>query len=276
MSIADAVVAFIEQERQGHGQPLVVALQGAQGCGKSYTAAYVHKHFTARGVHVAVLSLDDLYLPHEELVAVGHANPRNPLLQGRGQPGTHDIALGTRILHSLREQKQGEIELPVYDKSAHRGLGDRAHEVVKVSPPIDVVIFEGWCLGFSPVPDAELAARVAAAGISHDVDIMRPINEKLREWERQWYPLIDAYVKLIPTGGGHSRWDIVHTWRLQAEHAMKAKNGGNGMSDEAVHAFVERYIPTYRLYGESVGAWPGHTLCLSIEADRRLIDIRKL
>lgn len=108
----------------------------------------------------------------------------------------------------------------------------------------------------------------------HPANVMQPINDELRAWERDWYPLIDAYVQLLPgTASGPARWDVVYTWRLQAEHAMKAANGGHGMSDEAVHAFVERYMPTYRLYGAHESAWPGHTLCIWVNADRQLIDM---
>jgi D-glycerate 3-kinase len=47
-----------------------------------------------------------------------------------------------------------------YDKSAYSGQGDRADPSTwpAAAAPVDVVLFEGWMLGFAPVADAEAAA----------------------------------------------------------------------------------------------------------------------
>lgn len=44
-----------------------------------------------------------------------------------------------------------------YDKSQHEGRGDRAAESKwqMVKGPVDVVLFEGWMLGFRPLSDAD-------------------------------------------------------------------------------------------------------------------------
>lgn len=276
MSTEHAVTTFIAEQLRTHATPLVVGLQGPQGCGKSHTAARVDQILSERGLRVAVLSLDDLYLPHAEMEAVGRAHPDNALLHGRGQPGTHDTQLGTVLLRALRTPGE-HVDLPVYDKSAHGGLGDRAPRCTRVDTPVDVVIFEGWCLGFVAVPDDALEARIAATATEQPVHVMRTINDTLREWERAWYPLIDVYVQLFPgAASGPQRWEVVYAWRLEAEHKMKARNGGRGMSDDAVRAFVRRYIPTYRLYGEHAGVWPGHTLRACIGVDRQLLDVEYL
>ncbi|EPQ51844.1 hypothetical protein GLOTRDRAFT_132655 [Gloeophyllum trabeum ATCC 11539] len=41
---------------------------------------------------------------------------------------------------------------------------------------------------------------------------------------------------------------LIYKWRLEQEYNMKAKNGGKGMNDEAVKAFVDRYIPGYMFF----------------------------
>jgi D-glycerate 3-kinase len=48
-----------------------------------------------------------------------------------------------------------------YDKSAFQGKGDRADESTwpSVEGPLDLVLFEGWMLGFKPV-GVEAAAAV--------------------------------------------------------------------------------------------------------------------
>lgn len=184
---------------------------------------------------------------------VGRKNASNGLLQGRGQPGTHDVALGTSLLHAIRDlntQTEGALALPVYDKSAFEGQGDRAARTTQVRAPIDIVLFEGWCLGFHSIPRAVLAERIATASqsdppafLSYSLEHLDAVNEQLRVWEQEWYPLVDAFVQFCPHAtDGASPWSLVYPWRLQAEHAMKKANGGKGMSDTQVYTFVQRYV----------------------------------
>ena len=46
--------------------------------------------------------------------------------------------------------KDTVVEIPRYDKSAYNGKGDRAKqsEWMKMKGPLDLVIVEGWMLGF--------------------------------------------------------------------------------------------------------------------------------
>lgn len=177
---------------------------------------------------------------------LGRDNADNALLQGRGQPGTHDMALGTSILEALkRSPSETRIALPVYDKSRHNGLGDRSSDTVGVTTPLDVVILEGWCMGFYPVSPHELQRQYEEATsrgtmsarpafyAAHPLSSLAQINELLQAY-LAWYAHVDAFVQLKP--------DDLHNvfaWRLQAEHAMKAA-GKDGMSDEEVHEFVAR------------------------------------
>ena len=111
-------------------------------------------------------SIDDFYLPYAPLNELAAANPTNPLLQQRGEPGTHDLPLAQSLFADLRERKK-DVRIPSYDKSAHNGRGDRADEstwrVVNRSDDgerdVDVVLFEGWCAGFRALSDAELEGK---------------------------------------------------------------------------------------------------------------------
>lgn len=116
---------------------------------------------------VVTLSLDDIYLTHADQRALAESHPSNPLLQHRGQPSTHDLALGQEVFASLRAGKPTAI--PQYNKAAFAGQGDRVprdqwetvnqegQEVVKV------VIFEGWCVGFRAWDDNTLRQKWEAA-----------------------------------------------------------------------------------------------------------------
>ena len=75
----------------------------------------------------------------------------------RGQAGTHDITLAHETLKQLKAatSKASHVGLVRYDKSAHEGRGDRApaSKWQQVKGKVDVVLFEGWMLGFKPLTD---------------------------------------------------------------------------------------------------------------------------
>ncbi|KXN85285.1 hypothetical protein AN958_11385 [Leucoagaricus sp. SymC.cos] len=161
----EVVAAHILKQLDEQRRPLLVAIQGPQGSGKTYLSARLREHLTSppHNLRTALLSIDDLYFPHAQLEWLASSQPRNPLWQGRGQPGTHDVALGVSVLAALRNSNQS-VELPRFDKSLFGGEGDRlpmdgSGVVIEQPPGVDVVILEGWCVGFFPITQPELDKR---------------------------------------------------------------------------------------------------------------------
>ena len=115
---------------------------------------------------VAVISIDDFYLTHNAQCALASSHLTNRLIQHRGQPGTHDVELAVSVFRALRSRTRTKI--PSYDKSLFDGQGDRTHESAwqEVNCPgeqsIDVVLLEGWCVGFRPLNANELEAKWTA------------------------------------------------------------------------------------------------------------------
>lgn len=212
--ICSHVLHHLSKHRQLTGTrpipPLFVGVQGPQGSGKSYLSNRLQQVLSSppHSLSVVVLSIDDLYLPHDDLVALAKAHPENRLLKGRGQPGTHDVALGTRILHELskiNEEGSAEVHLPIFEKSLHGGEGDRVHETVAVRGPVDVVVMEGWCLGFHPSTRTEIDRRWEAPvqGLGQDFlhsrgfrkeDVM-DVNERLKAY-LPWYKFFNVFVQV--------------------------------------------------------------------------------
>ncbi|KIK67499.1 hypothetical protein GYMLUDRAFT_37631 [Collybiopsis luxurians FD-317 M1] len=275
--------------------PLFIAVQGPQGSGKSFLTDLVRSHLTAPpyNLNVVVLSVDDLYLSHEGLVSLAQHHPDNPLWRGRGQPGTHDVDLGFNVLRSLKEGKQG-VELPRFEKSLFDGEGDRLPmdgNGTIVSPPVDVFIMEGWLMGFHPISTRELDARWDGIW-AHErrlldlddkvvgtKDNIGAVNGALSRYVELWN-FFDVFVKLEAASlpGSGTTLSTIYKWRLEQEHYMKARNGGKGMTDEAVKLFVDRYIPGYVFFadgifkgygdGEDLPRWLGKSLRISINEKR--------
>ncbi|KIO25999.1 hypothetical protein M407DRAFT_205324 [Tulasnella calospora MUT 4182] len=290
--------------------PLIAAIQGPQGSGKT-TAARAVKALLEdwEGYKIVLLSLDDLYLPHDGLRSVAAAHPSNPLLNGRGHPGTHDLELGRDILERLKQRNpepEDVIILPVFDKSLENGEGDRLPEDLgtKVEPGVELVIVEGWCLGFYPLSDQELEKHhnaVQAQGHESDaaeskrrqpysLQDLKDINGYLKSYVEVLYPFFTCFAQIIP---GPDPIALTYKWRLQQEHDMKALNGGRGMTDEQVQAFVDRYIPGYIFFADGVEKgynteigvepvlgkfppWRGHHLRVTIGEQRNVTKVEKL
>ncbi|KAI9626673.1 hypothetical protein KEM48_010268 [Puccinia striiformis f. sp. tritici PST-130] len=167
-------------------------------------------------------------------------------LQGPQGIGTrltrhHDLNLAIQVFDSLSKVNETkEVLLPVYDKSAHHGLGDRT-EFNKLSLPaehvIRLVIFEGWMLGFVPLDPLQLRRTY-----DHLLELDPPsdtfitqfsvhelltINLNLSAYHQLIWPRIDVLINLVPQD-----LNFIWQWRIQQENEMKAKNGGSVVMDE--------------------------------------------
>ena len=191
-------------------RPLFVAVQGPQGIGKTYLTSLLRESLASppHSLNVAMLSIDDFYLSHRDLRALAEAHPGNRLLLGRGLPGTHDMKLGRRVLKELREINVGSAKVvttPVFDKSLHGGEGDQLpySEGVVVCGPVDVVILEGWFVGFCPIPegDVEMRWELWPDGLctfdkkEFRLEDLKLVNELLRNYV-DWWALFDVFVQV--------------------------------------------------------------------------------
>ncbi|KAG8708362.1 hypothetical protein FRC09_001291 [Ceratobasidium sp. 395] len=135
-------------DSQTSSRPLFVGFQGPQGCGKTTLTSQTKTILQElpNPIHAVVFSIDDLYLPYSGLTQLAQTHPDNALLNGRGQPGTHDPKLGSDLLSQLaRINEGGEVRLPAFDKSAYGGYGDRSEEAVVIVPENLHYVFE-WRL----------------------------------------------------------------------------------------------------------------------------------
>jgi D-glycerate 3-kinase len=217
-------------------RPLMVGIQAPQGSGKTTLVSHLLALLPRLGLGGTGVSIDDFYLTREDQTRLAARHSGNRYLEHRGYPGTHDVQLGAATLSSLRrlgDAGAADVRVPVYDKSAHGGRGDRAPDTEwrTVSRPLDLVLVEGWMLGFTPVPEASLS----------DPGLIAP-NRALSAYA-EWHRLLDVFVVLRAL---ESRYVI--DWRVQAEEEMSAR-GRPALDRAAIDDYIRRFLPAYETYG---------------------------
>jgi D-glycerate 3-kinase len=216
---------------------LVVGLTGPQGSGKSTAAAVVARLLAERGLRAAVLALDDLYLPRAARQRL--ARQVHPLFATRGVPGTHDAGLGCEVLESLL--RPGQTLIPRFDKASDDRL--ERDQWTRIEGPIDVVLFEGWCVGARPQDPAALAAPVNELERERDPDgtWRAAVNASLAGPYQGLFAPIGFQALLRPPA-----FEQVLTWRLEQEHKLRARQveagaAVLGQSDAEIATFIQHY-----------------------------------
>lgn len=231
------------RKERKQSQPMIVGISGCQGSGKTTlcdTLSHLLKE-APYNLRVVNFSLDDVYLTHKDQVALSKRYPNNVLYQQRGQAGSHDLNLLQDTFQQLLNNKE-KVPIPVYDKSCFGGQGDRLPKEQWKYPlaPFDIVLFEGWMLGFKPIKS--LPEDIIGGGrcTQQDASVM---NTLLKDYDDNIYPYLDIFIHLSPLNLVQ-----VYDWRLQQEHYMKKTRGVQGLSDDQVKLFVDTYMPAYQLY----------------------------
>lgn len=243
------------EARRDLGRTVTIGLCGAQGSGKSTVAAATRRLLADRGLTAAVLSLDDLYLPREareRLAAQAH-----PLLITRGPPGAHDPALGVEVLAALA--RPGEVALPRFDKATDTRRPRTEWESVQA--PVDVVLFEGWCVGARPQPPEALVDPINALERDEDPDgrWRTFVNTALAGAYQPLFARLDRLVLLQAPG-----FEAVAAWREEQEAKLRARTG-RGMAPDQIARFVAHYERLTRWILQEMPARADRVFCLGPE-----------
>ncbi len=236
--VLDATSNALDGWLSGHRRPLILGICGAQGSGKSTLSRHLCERIEARGGRVALLSIDDLYLSRKARTQM--AVDVHPLFATRGVPGTHDVGLGLAVLDGLR--RGTAVRLPRFDKSSDDPKPESEWPVV--DRPVDVVLFEGWCVGARPQDEAALSTPINDLERDYDPDgrWRHAVNAALGGPYRDLFARLDRLVFLAAPD-----FAVVRAWRTQQEHGLKhrlkreGRRGSHVMSDAEVGRFVQYY-----------------------------------
>lgn len=264
-------------------KPLVLGVSGPQGSGKLYLANHLLVHLRTKYPHLTSVGLliDDFYLSNLEQreVTAKAKIDGNTVLQGRGLPGTHDLRLAIQVMEQLCSRNV-PVKVPIYDKSAFNGEGDRLPESEwqVIENPVDVIVFEGWFNGYKKIdsqifPSAYLTQDPSGVVQRHRMYHLEDINERLASYEPLWIKF-DFFVYLRTDNLAN-----VFKWRLEQEAGLIAEKGV-GMNPDQVRVFVDRYMPMYYLYYERMCdggvAKRGRNLEIDIDESRKVRRWRRL
>ncbi|KAI9745403.1 MAG: hypothetical protein M1818_000937 [Claussenomyces sp. TS43310] len=279
-----------DEEGASSSRPFIIGLNGVQGAGKTTLVSALSATLRSQcHLETLVCSIDDLYLTHADQTALAAHHASNPLVQHRGQPGTHDMELAAELFSALREGR--ETKVPQYDKSAIKGAGDRVPRSKwdtingPGQPKVRVVIFEGWCVGFRSLQEEEVERKWKACqniGESrlrrHRLEDLLFVNERLKGYDKMT-ETFEAFLHIDA-----QETNFVYEWRLEQE-ALLRKVKGTGMTDQQVTSFVDGYYPAYELFTDVLRKgifsgrateWKGRQLRLVIGRDRRVVEVMKI
>ena len=142
-SLSFPLFTLLEKYVKNIDNPMIIGFSGLPGSGKSTLGLWINCVAKELSLDVKVISLDDFYLPGDELEIAMKGNPWNV---PRGFPGSHSIELLDKSLDTFL--KTGLLKTPVFEKSLRDGKGDRSGwSELKTK----VLILEGWFVGCEPI-----------------------------------------------------------------------------------------------------------------------------
>ena len=213
--------------------PKIIGFSGLPGSGKSTVGFWIDSVASELGLDIKVISLDDFYLPGEDMDIAMRGNPWNV---PRGFPGSHSIELLNQSLDTFL--KTGVLKSPTFDKSLRDGKGDRSGWR-EFKPK--VLVLEGWFVGCDPISDLLdidyiLDDKFNLCLTQFEKDFRRSIQNSLIQYSQIW----KKFDKIWHLKS--SKFDNTILWKTQQEEEM-IKLKGSGLKDNQLTDFI-RMIQT--------------------------------
>ena len=232
-SLSFPLFTLLEKYVKNIDNPMIIGFSGLPGSGKSTLGLWINCVAKELSLDVKVISLDDFYLPGDELEIAMKGNPWNV---PRGFPGSHSIELLDKSLDTFL--KTGLLKTPVFEKSLRDGKGDRSGwSELKTK----VLILEGWFVGCEPILNLieidEIFEDKFNLNLSQIEKYYRgTIQDSLTYYSKIW----KKFDKLWHLKSSNFNNTII--WKTQQEEEM-IKLKGAGLKDKRLNDFI-RMIQT--------------------------------
>lgn len=231
-----SVARWLNEKISSQQHPYLLGINGAQGSGKT-TFVKLLQLVMQEGFHrhTTQLGIDDFYKSKRDRQAL--ADQVHPLLLTRGVPGTHDMGLALSVIDSLLASE--EVASPRFDKA----IDDRLPESDWLihSGAVDLILFEGWCVGAVGQPDSELESPLNPLERDRDGDRIwrRYVNSALQEGAyRELLDRLDGLLMLkVPD------MEAVFRWRWRQEEQLQLRRGRQQgiMTMQQVREFIMNF-----------------------------------
>jgi len=234
----------------------ILGISALPGTGKTTLGKWLEAISLKLNFKIVVISIDDFYLPSDEMETAIKNNPWNV---SRGFPGSHSVKLMYEKLSCWKNN--GELNVPVFDKSLRNGLGDRSHWR---SDNPDLLILEGWFLGIEPlfmdINDQYMkSANLSSNEAHYRLNIQKNLYEYLDVWS-----LIDNIWHLKPL-----KFEYMNMWKSNQEKEMFLQKG-NALQDEKLSNFLR--MLNVSIPHQSFDIVNSYALLL-IDKERNLVDV---
>ncbi len=232
-SLSYAFFSFLENYIENINYPKIIGFSGLPGSGKSTLGVWIDSVAREFSLDIKVISLDDFYLPGNEMDIAINGNPWNV---PRGFPGSHSIDLLNISLDTFL--KTGILKSPIFDKSLREGKGDRSGW--REHRP-KVLILEGWFVGCEPVSniieiDQFSEDKLNLCLTRHEKEYRSTIQESLIKYSEIW----KKFDKIWHLKS--SEFNNTILWKTQQEEEM-IRLKGSGLKDKSLIDFI-RMIQT--------------------------------
>ena len=243
-------------EFNNYSERKLIGISALPGTGKTTLGKWLEFISLKFNFKIAVISIDDFYLPSKEMNLAINNNPWNV---SRGFPGTHSIDL---MYEKLKKWKlDGNLNVPVFDKSLRNGLGDRSHWR-ELTP--DLLIIEGWFLGVKPYATESLNSEIIEPSLSYyESSYRKIIQDNLQQYLHIW-DQIDEIWHLKP-----QQFEYMNLWKSNQEKEMLRKKG-KALKDKKLDDFLR--MLSVSLPKKSFD-FINYDVLMLINKDRKLINV---
>ncbi|HIF18455.1 MAG TPA: hypothetical protein EYG50_00650 [Cycloclasticus sp.] len=265
--------AWINEKKSQSQHTLVLGINGAQGSGKSTLSQLVADVLEQGfGLTTAILSIDDIYKTRQQRQQM--SVDLHPLFKTRGVPGTHNTSLGIELIKQTIALKKGEQLLyPVFDKGNDEPLPKSNWKTC--NGPVDILIFEGWCVGAQAQTKNALIQDVNSLEQHEDPHgIWRHlVNEHLKSDYKTLFDMLDCLIFLqIPNV------DCVLKWRGLQEQKLANKHQHEQhlmTAEKTLKRFIAHYERLTRFQLDDLPTCADITIQLGEDHQMKQLSIRR-